>query len=80
MNATANANATKAMADADRYMAEQTAAGNIKLANSLTPQIVRLKEIEVEKVQAGQGWNGQVPANFTMMGEGQAPIFMKQMQ
>lgn len=80
VNATANANATKAIADADRYQMEQTAAGNTKLANSLTPQIVRLKEIEVEKVKAGSGWNGQVPANFTMMGEGQAPLFMKQMQ
>ncbi|ADM80035.1 hypothetical protein phiAS5_ORF0192 [Aeromonas phage phiAS5] len=80
VEAKAYADGVKQKADAERYMAEQTAIGNNKLASSLTPQIVELKRIEVQMKQAGAGWNGQVPANFTLMGQGQAPLFLKQMQ
>lgn len=80
VQAKAYADGVKQKADADRYMAEQTAIGNAKLASSLTPQIIELKRLEVEMKKAGTGWNGQVPANFTMMGNGQAPLFLKQMQ
>lgn len=80
VEAKAYADGVKQKADADRYMAEQTAIGNQKLASSLTPQIIELKRLEVQMKQAGEGWNGQVPANFTMMGNGQAPLFLKQMQ
>lgn len=77
--AKAKADGVKQEADAARYMAEQTAIGNKKLAESLTPQIVELKRLEVKMAEAGQGWNGTVPTNVTIMGEGQAPLFMKQM-
>lgn len=78
-DAQAKAEAVRLEADASRYKQEQEALGNKALQASLTPEILKLRELEVRKVEAGTGWNGTVPTNLTVMGDKQ-PMFLKQMQ
>lgn len=55
----------KSNADAERYTLEQQAEGNLKLTRSLTPSILKMKELEVRQAEAGKGWNGELPATFS---------------
>lgn len=81
VNSEANAAAIRAKADADRYQVEQIAIGNERLQKSLTPEIIKLKQLEVQMQEAGDGWKGNVPTNVTIMGkDSPAPLFLKQMQ
>lgn len=75
----------KAHSDAERYAMEQIAAGNRELQHSLTPQILKLKELEVAAIEAGKGWNGQFGDNMTIVvgTDGKAPnvpVLFKQMK
>lgn len=81
--AKAKAMAVRSEADAERYKLEQQALGNKALQASLTPEILKLRELEVKQVEAGLGWQGQVPQNVTIMSSDknqQQPLFLKQMQ
>lgn len=77
--AKSNATAARQSADAARYSLEQQALGNRALQASLTPEILKLRELEVRQVEAGSGWNGSVPTTVTLMGNDK-PLFLKQMQ
>ena len=81
-DAKAKATSIRAEADAERYKLEQQALGNKALQASLTPEILKLRELEVKQVEAGLGWQGQVPQNVTIMSsdKNQQPLFLKQMQ
>lgn len=65
--AAADAKRIKDLADAERYQMEQIAAGNKKLQESLTPQIIELKRLEVQMAEAGKGWNGNFADNMTIV-------------
>lgn len=82
--ATGNANAQKISADAERYLLEQRALGNEALNKSLTQNILTLKELEVRQVEAGQGWNGKLPDNFSPVygqeGSGVTPFLLKNLK
>lgn len=78
--AKAQAMSVRAKADAERYQLEQQAQGNKALQASLTPEILKLRELEVRQKEAGTGWQGGVPANVTILGDGnkaQQPIFLR---
>lgn len=80
--ATANKYRVESQADAERYKLEQQAIGNLKLTSSLTTNILKLKELEVRQAEAGQGWNGQLPQQFSpIYGDGKsdssAPFILK---
>jgi regulator of protease activity HflC (stomatin/prohibitin superfamily) len=62
-SATFNASAKKKAADAELYRITKVAAGNEKLAKSVTPALIKLKEAEAKLL-----WNGVMPQ--TMLGEG----------
>lgn len=70
----ANARRIREMAEAERFQMEQIAAGNKELQASLTPQIIKLKELEVQMKEAGTGWKGSFADNMTIVvGEGKTP-------
>lgn len=78
--AKAQALSVREAADAERYQLEQKAVGNKALQASLTGEILKLRELEVRQVEAGKGWDGSVPTTVTVLGEGQQPLFLKNMK
>lgn len=76
------AHAQRVAAEAERYALEQKAEGNKALNKSLTQNILTLKDLEVRQVEAGSGWNGQLPSNYSpIYGDGEsstsAPFILK---
>jgi regulator of protease activity HflC (stomatin/prohibitin superfamily) len=63
---------TQAKADARRIEAESEAAANATLERSVTPELLRLKELEIKAEQAKR-WNGTLPT--TIMG-GDVPMIV----
>jgi len=61
-SATHMATAVREAADADLYRIQRVAEGNLALANSVTSDLIKLKEVEAKLL-----WNGQMPT--TMLGD-----------
>ncbi|MGF1756002.1 hypothetical protein L4C33_20735 [Vibrio makurazakiensis] len=78
------AHAQRVAAEAERYELEQRAHGNKALNKSLTNNILKLKALEVQQVEAGNGWNGQLPNDFSpVYGDGNgssAPFLLKNLK
>lgn len=83
--ADADAHSVKVNADAQRYSIEQQAIANEKLTKSLTPEIMKLEELKVRQVEAGEGWKGVFGDNMTIVvGDGKTapnvPLLFKNLQ
>ena len=63
--------AAQAQAEATRIRSEAEAAANKVLAESITPTLLELKRLEVQKAQA-EKWNGQLPT--TVLGGDSIPM------
>lgn len=73
--AQANANAKRFNADADLYAKQAEAKGNEALAKSVTPSLLKLKQLEVD-MQEMKSWKGGCTQNCTVMGDkGVTPLF-----